>query len=428
MIQPQETGDVGPKGKKQQENEDVARLGGAMATSVAPRRRSRRQRSTPHIGPGNQPSKDVAAVVPPTTAEVRAGTEPETRWTEAFPPDLWFAGDARNRVRAPSSIHSCSRGAEKLARAQLRPPHLTSPPRCSRTRVRRSNLPDHSRSASRYFRAANSITWFPYSRRGRPPSNAAREPNSADTLGQSACSIPGLVPLTRQGTHFRPLRPPCCCKLRSLNSAVLSRRALPQMWNGEAHLFSHKTRIGKGGEYVNEDVNPLYSAIALIGLLEHGSPDTRDELLVGKTLDALHLKHAVGPSPALGGSLIWAASLAGDRRRREVLARTAREIRLSQASSMELGLLLSGLMKCHEHTPQLRDAVAAALPGVRDELLRRFNRSGSLFSDRTQRVSLRQGKLAELCEPGIPDPRACRAGAVCRGKCAGRVCRDGDLA
>ena len=123
-------------------------------------------------------------------------------------------------------------------------------------------------------------------------------------------------PADSPGNPLSSTTPALLLQASILELAALSRRALPQMWNGEAHLFSHKTRIGKGGEYVNEDVNPLYSAIALIGLLEHGSPDTRDELLVGKTLDALHLKHAVGPSPALGGSLIWAASLAGDRRRR----------------------------------------------------------------------------------------------------------------
>jgi hypothetical protein len=188
-----------------------------------------------------------------------------------------------------------------------------------------------------------------------------------------------------------------------LTLATLSRELLPKMWDSHTGLFSHKTRIGRDGTYVNEQANPLYSAIALVGLLEDGAAEgVQVPSLMGRTLDALHSVHAAGPEPALGGCLMWAAALAGDGRTSDVLTRTTRTLSVRRASSMELGLLLSGLVKCQEHQPQLTENVAATVPDIRDELLRRFSRSGHLFPDIGQRASPHEGRLASFASQAYP--------------------------
>ena len=177
------------------------------------------------------------------------------------------------------------------------------------------------------------------------------------------------------------------------------------MWDSNTGLFSHKTRIGDDGSYINERGNPLYSAMAIVGLLEDEATGCAcAPTLVGPTLDALHCVHACRSEAALGGCLMWAAALAEDSRTVEVLMRTTRSLNIRRASSMELGLVLSGLMKCHEHKPQLRDKVAAVMPEIRDELLRRFSWSANLFRgvSRGRPVNVREGRLTSFASQAYP--------------------------
>ncbi len=123
--------------------------------------------------------------------------------------------------------------------------------------------------------------------------------------------------------------------------AELSRELLPKMWDSKTRLFSHRTRLGSRGTYVNEQANALYSAIALVGLLEDGSADGPRRLLVENTLDALHSVHDDGAPCALGACLMWASALAGDSRTGGVLTRTTG--RLSPTSDVEHGTGSSSL-------------------------------------------------------------------------------------
>ena len=188
-----------------------------------------------------------------------------------------------------------------------------------------------------------------------------------------------------------------------LELAALSRTLLPEMWDSQTRLFSHKTTLGADHAYLNRRANPLYSAVALVGLLEdgagHGGAPYR---LVGRTLDALYPVHAAGPQPALGGCLMWAAAIAGDRRAAEVLTRTTGTLSVRRRSSMELGLVLCGLLKCHEHNARLRSKAAPAIADSRDELLRRFSTSGKLFPDSGRRADPREGKLASFASQVYP--------------------------
>ncbi len=192
----------------------------------------------------------------------------------------------------------------------------------------------------------------------------------------------------------------------SLNElGKLAREVLPRMWNPTTRLFSHKTRVGPDRSYVNERSNPLYSAMALVGLLEDeaagGEPAPP---LVGTTLDALHSIHAVRPEAALGGCLMWAGALAGDRRADDVLARATRVLAPRRASSMDLGLLLAGLLKVHEHDRRSSSEAAAAIPPVRDELLRRFCRPANLFRNvsRSEPAGIRAGNLTSFASQAYP--------------------------
>jgi hypothetical protein len=162
--------------------------------------------------------------------------------------------------------------------------------------------------------------------------------------------------------------------------AQLARDLLPEMWDPKSRLFSHKTWIGADGRYVNHGANPLYSAVALIGFLEDaaaGGPAV--PRLLGATLDELHAQQAAGGGLALAGCLLWANTLAGDSRARDVLVRATSLVDARRASNLDLGLLLAGLVRCHEHEPRLRDLLHGPIALTRDELLRRFSPSAQLF-------------------------------------------------
>jgi hypothetical protein len=210
-----------------------------------------------------------------------------------------------------------------------------------------------------------------------------------------------------------------------LELAKLSRELLPNMWDLNTRLFSNKTRIGRDDTYINERANPLYSAIALVGLLEDGAADgAHVSGLVGKTLDALHSVHGAGADFALGGCLMWAGALAEDSRTSNVLMRITRTLNVRRASSMELGLLIAGLVKCREHTSQLRDKVDAAIPEIRDELLGRFSGSGNLFRGVSpgRLATVREGRLTSYASQayaihGLAELARCVEGSV-RPECA----------
>ncbi len=133
-------------------------------------------------------------------------------------------------------------------------------------RGRRLRWPLHRRfGASRSGSSASSSTCVPV----RPRTGSANHrANDADAQRHDRpCGSYLRQPRTTQ-RHI-----PGTLQSSMLELAQLSRELLPKMWDSNTRLFSHKTRIGRDRTYVNEQANPLYSAIALVGLLEDGAAD-----------------------------------------------------------------------------------------------------------------------------------------------------------
>jgi hypothetical protein len=181
--------------------------------------------------------------------------------------------------------------------------------------------------------------------------------------------------------------------------AVLSRKILPTMRSPDTGLFCLKMRLDIDGRIINEGTSPLYSAVALIGLFEDGiAGGSRVPAFTSQTLDTLCEIHAYNPTLALGGCLMWVTALAGDSRQKDILKQTSNVTRVRNAATMDLALLLSGLVKCYEHNRQIRDTARSAMLDVRDELLLRFSRSASLFRNTGARrvKNVLQGRLTSF--------------------------------
>ncbi len=101
---------------------------------------------------------------------------------------------------------------------------------------------------------------------------------------------------------------------------------------------------------------------------------------------------------------MWAAALAGDSRTSDVLDANHAHTQRTSRVEFELGLLLSGLVKCQEHDSRPRDKVAATIPDIRDELLRRFSWSGNVFRDvgPGRLANAREGRLTSFASQAYP--------------------------
>jgi hypothetical protein len=184
-------------------------------------------------------------------------------------------------------------------------------------------------------------------------------------------------------------------QLREL--AEIALRLLPEMWEPDSGLFSHKT-LREDGRYVNRGPNAHYSAIALVGLLEQRVRPADSVVRVGRCLDALHTATAQDPQPSVLGNLLWACALAEDGRARGVVRRLVDGLRPVSASGPDLGLAAFGLTAAARAFPDCRDQAHGAAGRCVEELLRRFSPRGDVFHSMSLRLPPRRSTL----QRGIP--------------------------
>jgi hypothetical protein len=161
--------------------------------------------------------------------------------------------------------------------------------------------------------------------------------------------------------------------------AVVARKLLPSMWDESSGLFAHKVvRSPAGVRPVRR--NALYSAISAIGI-ENDRQDGKSRAVeLDGTLDALcALALRKSSSTDLLAATIWALAVAGDSRTTSLLETLVRRFKASGCSSMELGLVLSGLAAAIDASPGQRDAGATVAAEATRELVKRFSDAAQLF-------------------------------------------------
>jgi hypothetical protein len=184
-------------------------------------------------------------------------------------------------------------------------------------------------------------------------------------------------------------------QLREL--AEIALKLLPEMWDPDSGLFSHKT-LREGGRYVNRGPNVHYSAIALVGLLEQQVRPADSVVRLGRCLDALHTATAQDSQLSVLGNLLWACALAEDRRARAVVRRLVDDLLPGLRSGPELGLAAFGLTAAARAFPDCRDEAHVGAKRCVEELLRRFSPSGDVFHSMSLRLRPRRSTL----QRGIP--------------------------
>jgi hypothetical protein len=161
--------------------------------------------------------------------------------------------------------------------------------------------------------------------------------------------------------------------------AVLARELLPSMLDEASGLFVQKIVWRADGAETSTATNALYSAMSVIGIA-HDRDRQAEGVSVGRTLDALVGLAARKGSPAgLLGATLWALAVSRDERTGSFLQRCEERVNAPRASSMELGLVLSGLAAVIEAFPHLRQASTRVAEPAVGELLGRFSGSAGLF-------------------------------------------------
>jgi hypothetical protein len=132
-------------------------------------------------------------------------------------------------------------------------------------------------------------------------------------------------------------------ELESLVPVALA--GLGRMQDRESGLFSHKTYLGPNGELINRGISPLYTGACVIGLLS--SPESRRPPHDAGTMRALEalLNRENESDPAVLGVTLWGCVLAGRSEAPRVAQRLIRATRPRRASSMQLGLAVTGLAR-----------------------------------------------------------------------------------
>jgi hypothetical protein len=153
---------------------------------------------------------------------------------------------------------------------------------------------------------------------------------------------------------------------------------LPEMYDSDSGLFSHKTRI-VDGRYENEGVNAGYSAAAVTGLLAQRKVDPDGVLPIGRALDSLHAVVAASTEPALRGNVLWASALAGDRRAGRVLEAIA-ATGVDAIATSQVGQLLVGVVAAGRAFPEHADAARTLARSIAAELLARHAPRSDLFT------------------------------------------------
>jgi hypothetical protein len=185
-------------------------------------------------------------------------------------------------------------------------------------------------------------------------------------------------------------------KLNDLAHVAL--QVLPAMRDEASGLFAHKTFL-EGDRYVNREPNVLYSVVSLVGILQqrHRAPD--EVVPLGPALDACHAGAAQGVRISTLGNLVWACTMADDRRGASVTRRLREALDPPSQATSDLGQALYGLVAAAESLPEERDAALRASEACVRELLARFSASADLFRGSPVRVKLRPRR--GLIERGI---------------------------
>ncbi|MEZ5079024.1 MAG: hypothetical protein R2725_16470 [Solirubrobacterales bacterium] len=171
--------------------------------------------------------------------------------------------------------------------------------------------------------------------------------------------------------------------------------ALAAMFDEGTGLFSQKTEVVDGA-YANRGANVLYSAVSLVGILRQRRRPADGVLPVGRALDGIHAATLRSRRPGEIANLVWAMSIAEDRRGAELLDLLV-EVDPAGCSSGELGQVLYGLSIGAETHAAGRDRAIAAATAAAAELLARFVPGPSVFRASPRRRLPRR----ELLEVGL---------------------------
>lgn len=161
--------------------------------------------------------------------------------------------------------------------------------------------------------------------------------------------------------------------------AELARQILPSMFDEATGLFSQKTLVDGDGYRNAGGVNPLYSAMALIGILRQPAVSPDEVVPVGRALDALHTVAGDGGRQDVVGNVLWASALAGDDRGRALARALADRLPVRRMGSVELAHALHGLVATGQTFPEEAARAREAAELCSAELLRRFSPRADLF-------------------------------------------------
>ena len=166
-------------------------------------------------------------------------------------------------------------------------------------------------------------------------------------------------------------------ELRELVPVAIN--GLEQM-QGAAGLFSHKSSVSPQGTIINEGTNPLYTAASAVGLLSwHDGRRTAHAHPAARALTAL-VQRENELDPSVLGTTLWACALAGHERAPQVAQRLVGVLQRRRASSMQLGLALTGLAKWMTVGEADDRRVAPAARAVATALERRFMPRAEVFA------------------------------------------------
>jgi hypothetical protein len=145
-------------------------------------------------------------------------------------------------------------------------------------------------------------------------------------------------------------------------------------------LFTHKSFLDSRGEFVTQGVNPLYTAACVVGLLscQEGSRAPYAER-AATALEAL-LQRTNESDPSVLGTTLWGCALSGHKAAPQVARRLISVLRTRQASSMQLGLALTGLARWLAASDPGSVGATATARTLAAELKRRFIPRADVFA------------------------------------------------
>ena len=173
-------------------------------------------------------------------------------------------------------------------------------------------------------------------------------------------------------------------RLRELAGIAL--RALPQMYDEQSSLFSHKA-VPRDGRLVNRGQNAYYSAASMVGILSQPAVEPETVVPVGKALDALHSACERNHGGPLLSTSLWAGALAADSRAARLVASLDESLVVERAESAALGQVLRGLVAGADAFPNVRDAALDLAQRCAAELLDRHSAQSQLFRAMPRRPS-----------------------------------------